>query len=144
MLRRVTWRSWAVLATLLALYTGCGFWLSSSGTAEYQLFKWGLTVLTFAPLILMSVYAATGNRFWANDLGSIIAVLAFGLTWMAWPLAYTFWFLHGRLRTSWLGWIEVSGPAVIGLAVLGLCYVFLRYHREGNGRGSSEKKEKVT
>ena len=144
MLRRVTWRFWAVLAVILGSYIGLGFWLNSNDTVDYQLYKWGLTVLTFAPAILMTVYAATGNKFWTNDLGSTLAVLSFGITWMAWPLAYTFWFLHGSLGASWVGWCEVSGPALVALAVLMLSYVFGRYHREGNGKSSSEEKEKVT
>ena len=133
MLRRVTWRSWAALAVTLAAYGGLGFWLSSNGTAEELLYKWGLLALTVAPVILMVIYTATGNKWWANDLGSALAVLAFGIAWTAWPLAYTFWFLGGVLTTSWLAWIEVSGPALVALAVLRLCYVFLRYHRDGNG-----------
>lgn len=133
MLRAVTWRSWAAIAAILCAYIGLGFWFSSNGTAEELLYKWGLTALAVAPVVLMSVYLASGNRFWRNDVGAAIAVLSFGLTWTAWPLAYTFWFLHGMLTTSWLAWIEVSGPALIALAVLRLCYVFLRYHRDGNG-----------
>ena len=135
MLRRVTRRYWTAIGALIGTYIGCGYWLSSDGTAEYQLYKYGLTVLTAAPLILMSVYIASGNKFWRNDLGSALAVLAFGLTWTAWPLAYTFWFLGGALRTSWLGWIEVSGPAVVALAVLWLCWIFLRIHRAGKRSG---------
>lgn len=132
MLRAVTWRSWTVLAAVLAAYIGLGFWLSSNGAAEENLYKWGLTALTLAPVILMAVYTATGNKWHRNDVGSALAVLSFGLTWTAWPLAYTFWFLHGMLTTSWLAWVEVSGPALIAMAVLRLCYVFLRYHRDGN------------
>ncbi len=132
MLRRVTWRSWAALIATLGAYIGCGFWLSSSGTAEELLYKYGLLALTVAPLVLMAIYSAT-NKWWANDIGSAIGVLAFGITWTAWPLAYTFWFLHGMLTVSWLAWIEVSGPALVALAILRLCWVFARIHREGNG-----------
>lgn len=132
MLRSVTWRSWAALAAALAAYGALGFWLSSNGTAEEELYKWGLLALTVTPVILIVIYAATGNKFWRNDLGSALAVLAFGITWTAWPLAYVFWFLHGMLTVSWLAWIEVSGPALVALAVLRLCWVFLRYHRDGS------------
>lgn len=135
MLRKVTWRPWAALAAALGAYGVLGFWLSSNGTAQYQLYKWGLTVLTFAPLVLMGAYVVRGNKFWRNDLGGVVAVISGGITWTAWPLAYTFWFLNGDLRTSWLGWIEVSGPALVALAVLGLCFVFLRGdHDERNGK----------
>ena len=133
MLRRTTWRFWAALAAGLGAYGVLGFWLSSNGTAEELLYKWGLLALTVAPVILVAVYVATGNRFWTNDVGSALAVLAFGITWTAWPLAYVFWFLGGMLTVSWLAWIEVSGPALVALAILRLCYVFLRYHRDGNG-----------
>ena len=136
MLRIVTWRSWAALGALLAIYIGCGFWLSSNGTAEELLYKWGLLALTVAPLLLIAIYGASGNRFWGNDIGSALAVLAFGITWTAWPLAYVFWFLHGMLTVSWLAWIEVSGPALVALAILRLCFVFLRIHRDGNGSNS--------
>lgn len=132
MLRMITWRAWGVIGVLLAGYAGLGYWLSGNGTVEYDMYKYGLTMLTFAPLIFMGVYTVTGNKWWRNDVGSALGVLSFGLTWTAWPLAYTFWFLNGVLHTSWLGWIEVSGPAVIALAVLRLSYVFLRYHRDGS------------
>ena len=133
MLRSVTWRSWVALAVFLAVVIGSGFWLNGNGTADYDLYKWGLTALTFAPSVLMTVYTAMGNKWWRNDLGSALAWLSGGITWMAWPLAYTFWFLHGSLGPSWVGWCEVSGPAVVTLAVLRLCFVFLRYHRDGSG-----------
>ena len=133
MLKRTTWRSWTALTVTLGAYGVLGFWLSSSGTAEELLYKWGLLALTIAPLLFIAIYAATGNRFWQNDVGSALAVLAFGITWTAWPLAYVFWFLHGMLTVSWLAWIEVSGPALVALAILRLCWVFLRIHRDGNG-----------
>jgi hypothetical protein len=133
MLRQVTWRSWAALAIALGTYVGLGFWLSSSGTAEELLYKWGLLALTVTPLLLTAIYTFTGNRWWANDIGSALVVLALGITWTAWPLAYTFWFLHGMLTVSWLAWIEVSGPALVSLAILRLCYVFARIHRDGRG-----------
>ena len=133
MVRKVTWRSWAALAAGLAAYGVLGFWLSSNGTAEELLYKWGLLALTVAPVLFMAVYTATGNRWYRNDIGSALGVLALGITWTAWPLAYTFWFLGGMLTVSWLAWIEVSGPALVSLAVLRLCWVFLRIHRDGKG-----------
>ena len=133
MLKQVTWRSWAALAVLVGADVGLGYWLSSNGTVEELLYKWGLLALTVAPLLLVAIYAASGNQFWRNDVGSALVVLAVGITWTAWPLAYTFWFLHGMLTVSWLAWIEVSGPALVALAILRLCYVFLRIHRDGNG-----------
>ena len=136
MLRTVTWRSWTALAVILGAYVGLGFWLSGNGTAEELLYKWGLLALTVAPLLLLAIYTASGNKFWRNDVGSALAVLAFGITWTAWPLAYVFWFLHGMLTVSWLAWIEVSGPALVALAILRLCFVFLRIHRDGNGSNS--------
>jgi hypothetical protein len=138
MLKQVTWRSWAVLAVLLGADVCLGFWLSGNGTVEELLYKWGLLALTVAPLLFMAVYTATGNKWWANDVGSALAVLAFGITWTAWPLAYVFWFLHGMLTVSWLAWIEVSGPALVSLAILRLCYVFARIHRAGNGNDKPE------
>ncbi len=136
MLKQVTWRAWVALIATLAAYGVLGFWLSSSGTAEELLYKWGLLALTVAPLLFMAVYTATGNKWYRNDIGSALAVLAFGITWTAWPLAYVFWFLNGMLTVSWLAWIEVSGPALVALAVLRLCYVFARIHRDGNGGDS--------
>ena len=132
MLRRVTWRAWVIALGLAAGYGVLGFWLNTDDAVEYNLYKWGLTALTFLPLILMAIYTFTGNKWWANDLGTALGWLSAGITWTAWPLAYTFWFLHGSLSPSWVGWCEVSGPGVVSLAIARLCYVFLRYHRDGN------------
>lgn len=130
MLRRVTWRSWATLAAALTADVVLGFWLSGNGTVEEDLYRWGLTVLTFAPAVLVAAYAASGHKFWRTDVGSAFVWLAGAITWLAWPLAYTFWVLHGILGPSWLAWIEVSGPALVALSVLWLCFVFLRGDRD--------------
>lgn len=132
MLRRVTWRFWMTFAVLLGAYIGLGVWFAGNSAVEVPLYKWGMTFLTFAPLLLMGIYTATGNKWWKNDLGSALAWLAGGITWMIWPFAYALWFHNGAVEAPWLVWIEVSGPAVIALAILRLCYVFLRYHRAGN------------
>lgn len=134
MLKRVTWRSWAALAVLLGAYTGLGFAYGSNGTVEADIYKWGLLAASFAPLVFIAVYTASGAKWYRNDIGSALVQAALCMIPIAGPLAWVFWVNHGVLTTSLLAWVEVSGPALSALAMLRLCYVFLRIHRDGNGK----------
>jgi len=116
--RRVTWRVWAGVAVVLVSYVVLGLWFRNDGVFEEQLYRWGLVSLTFSPVILLGGYTVTGNKWWRNAVGTSLGLLAFGITWMAWPLAWTFLFWNGMLRPGWVAWTEVSGPAVISLAAL--------------------------
>lgn len=132
--RRVTWRSWAGLAVALAVYVGLGLWLGHDGAMEALIYKWGLLAATAAPLAFVGVYAATGNRFWGNDVGTALVQASLCMVPVAAPLAWVFWADGGRLTSSLLAWVEVSGPVLSALAMLRLCWVFLRIHRDGKGR----------
>src|SRR5487761_178061 len=130
MLHEVTWRSWAALSVFIAAYIALGFWLSSNGTVEYNMYKYGLASLVLTPLILIGVYTAKGSKWWTNNVGSALVQLALGLSWTAWPLAYTFWFTHGVLSNTFVAWCEVSGPPFISLVILRLCWIFSRVKKE--------------
>jgi hypothetical protein len=132
MLRRVTWRSWAAVAAALGTYTALGLLLGGNGAVEGALYKWGLLGASIAPFVLILVYAATGNRFWANDVGSAIVQVKLCIVAFAAPLAWVFFFQGGMLRPGFVAWAEVSAPALVTLALLRLCYVFWRVHRDGN------------
>lgn len=143
-MRRVTWRTWASLAVLGAAYGTCGFWLSGNGTVEEWLYRAGLTAATFAPLLFTGTYTVLGLRgpakWWRNPIGTALVQAALTLVPIAGPLAYVFWFMNGMLTSSWLAWVEVSGPVVSALAWLRLCVLWLILHRadqlprNGNGR----------
>jgi hypothetical protein len=133
MLRRVTWRSWTALAVILGAYTGLGFWFGGNGTVEELLYKWGLLAASLAPLLLIGVYTATGNRWYANDVGSAIVQIKLCVILLAAPLAWVFWVQGGMLKPGFLAWAEVSAPVLVALAMLRLCWVFIRIHRDGNG-----------
>jgi hypothetical protein len=134
-LKAVTWRSWAALAVLLGTYTALGLWLGGNGAVEEALYKWGLLGASLAPLLLIAVYTASGNRWYANDIGSAIVQIKLCIVLFAAPLAWVFFFQSGMLRPGFLAWAEVSAPALVTLALLRLCWVFLRVHRDGNGSG---------
>lgn len=137
MLRRVTWRSWAVLAVVAGAYTGLGWWLRGDGAVEEQLYKWGLLGTSITPFALIAVYTASGNRWWQNDLGSILVQIKLCIALLAGPLAWVFFVDHGMLLPGWVAWIEVSAPALVSLALLRLCWVFWRIHRNGS-RGEGQ------
>jgi hypothetical protein len=132
MLRRVTWRSWAALAAAAAAYTALGLWLGGDGAVEEALYKWGLLGASIAPLVLVLVYSITGNKWWTNDVGSAIVQVKLCIILFAVPLAWVFFFQGGMLHPGFLAWAEVSAPALVTLALLRLCWVFLRVHRDGN------------
>jgi hypothetical protein len=132
MLRRVTWRSWAVIAAALGTYTALGLLLGGNGAVEGALYKWGLLGASLAPLLLILVYTITGNRWYGNDVGSAIVQVKLCIILFAAPLAWVFFFQGGMLRPGFVAWAEVSAPALVTLALLRLCYVFWRVHRDGN------------
>lgn len=131
MLRRVTWRSWAVIAVLAGAYIAAGTAYAHDAAVEMQLYRWGLLAATVAPVLLVGAYTASGNRWWANDVGSAIVQVKLCVLVLVAPLAWVFLADNGRLTPSFLAWAEVSGPALVALAMLRLCYVFLRVHRSG-------------
>jgi hypothetical protein len=132
MLRRVTWRSWAVIAAALGTYTALGLLLGGNGAVEGALYKWGLLGASLAPLLLILVYTITGNRWYGNDVGSAIVQVKLCIILFAAPLAWVFFFQGGMLRPGFVAWAEVSAPALVTLALLRLCWVFWRVHRDGN------------
>lgn len=138
MLRRVTWRSWAALAVILGAYVGLGFAYGGNGNVEAQLYKWGLLGASLAPLLLILVYSLSGNRWWGNDVGSAIVQIKLCIVLLTAPLAWVFWAQGGVLKPGFLAWAEVSAPVLVALAMLRLCLVFLRIHRDGNGAGDSD------
>lgn len=128
MLRKVTWHSWAALVAGLAAYGVLGWWWSSNGTVEAWLYRIGLTAAAVVPVLFVCVYTAKAP-WWRNEIGASLVVAALSLVPIAGPLAYVFWFEGGVLTSSWLAWLEVSGPCVSALAWLRLCYVWLRVSR---------------
>ncbi len=143
MLKRITWRSWTVITVLLGAYTGLGFAYGGNGNVEVRLYRWDLLAATLAPLLLVAVYSLSGNRWWRNDVGSAIVQVKLCVVALVAPLAWVFWFQGGLLRPGFLAWAEVSAPGLVALAMLRLCYVFIRIRRAGNGKNGSGE-EQVT
>lgn len=142
MLRRITWRSWAVIAACLGAYAGLGIWLGGDGAVEEQVYKWGLLAASLAPLLLTAVYTWSGNRWYANDIGSAIVQVKLCVVVLVAPLAWVFWAQGGMLRPGFLAWAEVSAPVLVALAMLRLCFVFWRIRRDGkNGKTAGGKHE---
>jgi len=139
-LKRVTWRSWALLGVLFAVYIALGLtWTPSGGAAEW-VFRVGSLGATFAPLLLVAIYTATGNHWWSNDVGSAIVQLALSIPIITGPLAWSAWLDAGSITGGMVAWMEIAGPVLVTLAILRLCFVFVRIHRGGNGKSSSDEK----
>lgn len=132
MLKRVTWRSWTAVAVLLGAYVALGLVYGGNGAVEEQLYKWGLLGASLAPLLLILAYSLSGNRWWRNDVGSAIVQIKLCVVLLTAPLAWVFWAQGGMLKPGFLAWAEVSAPLLVALAMLRLCYVFLRIGRDGN------------
>jgi hypothetical protein len=135
MLRRVTWRSWAVPGALFAVYIVLGLAWTPHGSALEWTYKTGTLGATFAPLLLVGIYTATGNKWWGNDIGSALVQLALSIPVITAPLAWASWLDGGSITGGMVAWMEIAGPVLVTLAILRLCWVFLRYHRAGNGDG---------
>ena len=78
--RAVTWRSWAVPAALFAVYIVLGLCWTPHGSVLEWIYKTGALGATFAPLLLIGIYVASGNRFWENDVGLALVQLALGIS----------------------------------------------------------------
>lgn len=139
MLRLITWRFWAALGVLLAADVGLGFWLHGDTAAETWIYKYGLLGATLIPLLFAAVYTTLGllggaAKWWQNDLGAGQVAAALTLVPLAGPFCWAIWFDNGKVAPPWLVWTEVSGAPLTALAWLALCWVFLRIHRDRNGR----------
>lgn len=134
-MRRVTWRTWAWLAVFAGIYAGCGFWLNGNGTVEEWLYRIGLLSASVAPLLFTAIYTAFGMtgaaKWWRNPIGTALVQAALTLVPIAGPLCWVFWMDDGNLTSSWLAWIEVSGPVVSALAWLRLCVLWVRLRGAG-------------
>jgi hypothetical protein len=133
MLRRVTWRAWAVPSVLFAVYIVVGLTWAPIGSAAEWIYKIGTLGATFAPLLLVAIYSASGNRWWGNDVGLTLVQLALGIAIIAGPLAWASWLDGGSITGGMVAWLEIAGPVLVTLAILRLCWVFARIHRDGNG-----------
>jgi hypothetical protein len=131
MLKRVTWRSWAVPGVLFAVYIILGLTWTPPGDVLTWIYKIGLVGATFAPLLLIGIYVATGNKPWTNDIGTTLVQLALSITIITGPLAWAIAFRNGEIIGGMLAWLEIAGPVLVALAILRLCYVFARIHRAG-------------
>ena len=131
MLRSVTWRSWALPGALLAVFIVLGLtWHASGSTADW-IYKIGTLGATFTPLLLTGIYTATA-KWWLNDLGTALVQSLLSIVVIAAPLAWAIWLDHGLITGGLLAWLEVAGPLLAAMTILRLCWVFLRYHRDGN------------
>jgi len=136
MLHKLTWRFWAALAALLAIYTGAGFALAHNGRFDGDFYTTGLCVAFAAPVLFVATYTAMGKKWWRNDLGTNLVMLGLAAEPENFGLAWTFLFNHGMLTTTWLAWITIGGPWWTGMVLLWRFAILLRVNRdERNGNG---------
>ncbi len=129
MLTRVTWRAWAVPSALFAVYIVLGLTWTPHGSVLEWIFKTGALGATFAPILLVAIYTASGNKWYTNDVGLALVQLALSIAIIAGPLAWASWLDNGSITGGMVAWLEIAGPVLVTLAILRLCFVFLRVHR---------------
>src|SRR5215469_10392849 len=108
-LRPVGWRFALAMTALLGFYVGMFFVLGHSGRFDTDFYGWGLVGATVAPPLTAGVLAALGRRWWENDVGMNMMVLAMAACPENAGLAWTFLFHHGVLNTAVLAWIVIGG-----------------------------------
>ena len=134
MLKRATWRSWALPGGLLAVFVIIGLTWNPGGSIDIWIFKAGTAGATLAPLLLAGIYSASGNKWWRNDLGTALVQSLLSIVVITAPLAWAAWRDHGSITGGLVAWLEIAGPLLAALTILRLCWVFLRIHRAGNGK----------
>lgn len=134
MIKKTTWRYWTVVGVGLAVYGLLGWWWSSNGMTEEWLYRIGLTLASVTPILFAIIYGVQA-KWWRNEIGSSIVLTALSMVPLAAPLAYVFWFNHGRLITSWLAWLAVSGPCLAALGLARMSWVWLRIGRKVRRHG---------
>lgn len=132
MLRRVTWRSWAVPGALFAVYIVLGLTWTPPGDVLTWIYKVGLIGATLSPLLLIGIYSATA-AWWENAVGTALVQLALSIVIITGPLAWAIAFRNGEIIGGMLAWMEIAGPVLVTLAILRVCWVFVGIHRAGNG-----------
>lgn len=137
---RVTWRHWAALAVIAGAYILLGWLgLKSDGNAEAWIYRIGLTGAALTPFALVSGYAIARQKWWTNDISSLIVLVTACFVPSFAPLAWVFWFNEGRLTNSMLGWIAVSGPGGATVTVFLLAFVIQYLGRAGrNSRNQGD------
>ena len=135
MLKRVTWRYWAVPGALFAAYIALGLTWAPPGGTETWIYKTGMLGAALSPLTLIGIYWASGNRFWANDVGAVLVQLALSVSIITGPFAWALWLDNGRIAAPVVAWLEIAGPVLVTLAILRLCYIFLRIRHATARRG---------
>ena len=130
MLRSVTWRSWAPPGALLAVFILLGLTWNPGGSVDIWIFKTGTAGAAVAPLLLTGIYTATGNKWWRNDLGTALVQSLLSFIIIVGPLAWAAWRDNGSITGGMVAWLEIAGPVLVTLAILRLCYVFLRASRD--------------
>lgn len=129
MAREVTWRSWAVLAAGAAVYAVLGWRLNANGPVENWLYKIGLIAATAGEVLFAVSYVANSRGWWRSDVSATLVRLV--LSWIPTtaPLMIAIWFYNGEIGPSWLGWMEVSGPAVSALFLMRAAWIWFRLGR---------------
>jgi hypothetical protein len=133
MLKRATWRSWALPGALLAVFIVLGLTWNPDGSIDIWIFKLGTLGATLAPLMLTGIYSVTGNTWWRNDLGTALVQSPLSIVVITAPLAWAAWRDNGSITGGLVAWLEIAGPLLAALTILRLCWVFLRIHRDGTG-----------
>lgn len=127
MLRRVTWRFWAVLGLIIAVWMACGWRWAGNGTVDERLYQVGLTAEFFIPVVFVFVYTFVLRKpWWNNNVGTNLVLFALSAMPSAGPLAYVFLFNHGMLTSSLLAWVAIGGPLAASLLLGWRCLIWLQ------------------
>jgi hypothetical protein len=131
------WRLWAGIGAAIGAYLLAGFWGQNLAGIEEWLYRTGLTAATVLPAVFAAIYTRIGlaarrhggEGWWEDEIGTSLVMAGLSHLPVTGPLGWVFWFDGGNLRSSWIAWVEVAGPALCALAWLRLCWVWWRISR---------------
>jgi Flp pilus assembly pilin Flp len=133
MLRRITWRLWAVVLLGIGAWIG-SYFLFGVSSPDAAIYEWGLLLQLVSILMFIVIYTIVTRGQWRkNDIGVNLVLSQLAILPEAGVLCWVFFFRHGHLTSPAAAWIEIWAPWWATVALLSRDFIYLRVRRGAAG-----------